>query len=170
MDKRAVLENLSKDELIDLLHVSGKDFWNVQGNWIYWVENTYGLDKAGEADEAIFGPVAMAQTHRVKKLFNLGDDVQALLKSLELVTYTYGAIQPEFRDVDDKGLTLYITKCGQDIRKTHGRDELPCKKAGLACFINHAQVINPRFKTSCLFCPPDEHPNDAWCAWRFDLE
>jgi hypothetical protein len=93
-----------------------------------------------------------------------------LIRSLELVTYTGGVIEPEFSEVTDKGFILQIPKCGQDRRKAEGRPELPCKKAGIACFENQASVINPKFKMTCVYCPPDKHPKDYWCKWRFDLE
>ena len=170
MDKRKLLMKLPKEKLVELLHITGKDFWNVQGNWIYWVENNYGLKRVGEADAVVFAEIARVETYRIKKLFNLGNDVSALIRSLELVTYTGGFIEPEFREVSDKHFTLYISRCGQDLRKAQGHSELPCKEAGLACFINQAKIINPKFKASCKFCPPDKHPKDYWCAWIVYLQ
>lgn len=170
IDKRELLRKLPKEKLVELVYIAGKDFWNVQGNWIYWVENNYGLNAVGKADAVVFAEIARVETYRVKELFNLGNDVPALMRSLELVTYTGGLIEPEFREVGDKHLSLYIPRCGQDLRKVQGHPELPCKEAGLACFTNQARVINPKFKVSCIFCPPDKHPEDVWCAWMFELE
>ncbi|MBL7075469.1 hypothetical protein ISS37_09560 [candidate division KSB1 bacterium] len=30
-----------------------------------------------------------------------------------------------------------------------------------------ARTIDARIKTTCLVCPPDDHPEDVWCAWEF---
>ncbi|MDY6851062.1 MAG: DUF6125 family protein, partial [Thermodesulfobacteriota bacterium] len=32
-----------------------------------------------------------------------------------------------------------------------------------------AQTMDPRIKTECVSCPPDPHPGDYVCAWRFSL-
>ncbi len=33
-----------------------------------------------------------------------------------------------------------------------------------------AKTIDPMIKTRCVFCPPDDHPEDAYCRWEFTLE
>ncbi|MEA3495043.1 MAG: DUF6125 family protein, partial [Bacteroidota bacterium] len=30
--------------------------------------------------------------------------------------------------------------------------------------------IDPRIKTECIACPPDKHPKEWFCAWKFILE
>ena len=31
-------------------------------------------------------------------------------------------------------------------------------------------LIDSRIKTRCIFCPPDDHPENAFCRWEFSLE
>ncbi len=170
MEKKEILRQLSKEELIDLVEIAGNDFWGCQGNWIYYIENEHGLEEAAKADEKIFPRIAKAQAQEVKELFDLGDDIQSLKRSLELCTYSGGFLEAQFLEVTDNRLKIQINKCGQDIRLEQGREVLPCKPAGLGCFKSHANVINPNINVNCVFCPPDEHPDDAWCEWEFELE
>ena len=32
-----------------------------------------------------------------------------------------------------------------------------------------AKTIDPRIKTRCIGCPPDQHPDNYWCAWEFSI-
>nr|ABB16140.1 hypothetical protein CHY_2024 [Carboxydothermus hydrogenoformans Z-2901] len=41
---------------------------------------------------------------------------------------------------------------------------------GITEYSGFAQTIDSRIKTRCLACPPDEHPDDFYCAWEFWVE
>jgi len=32
-----------------------------------------------------------------------------------------------------------------------------------------AGTIDSRIKTECIGCPPDKHPEEWFCAWRFSI-
>ena len=59
------LMKLAKEKLVDLTQIVGKDFWVVQGNWVYWVENGYGLNVVAGSERA--PPLALKQKAKIER-------------------------------------------------------------------------------------------------------
>ncbi|MFW6388348.1 MAG: DUF6125 family protein, partial [Desulfohalobiaceae bacterium] len=57
----------------------------------------------------------------------------------------------------------------QSARKRKGLADYPCKSVGLVEYGYFATAIDSRIQTECIGCPPDEHPEDWFCAWRFRI-
>jgi hypothetical protein len=57
----------------------------------------------------------------------------------------------------------------QDARKRRGLPDFPCRQVGLVEYTTFAATVDSRLQTRCLACPPDQHPDDWYCAWEFTL-
>ena len=163
------LANLSKDQLIQYSEMMANNWWNLQNNWMINVTKRYGSEVAAEFDGIVFGRQAEVQAWRLKKLFNLGDDIQSLVKAINLSTLLSN-VEFEYVEVDEKHCRLRVTSCSMQLeRKKLGVPELPCKMPGTEANGKFASAINPKVKTTCIICPPDKHPDNLWCEWQFDL-
>jgi len=40
---------------------------------------------------------------------------------------------------------------------------------GIVEYAEFAKAVDPRIRTRCIACPPDDHPDDLWCAWEFTV-
>ena len=71
---------------------------------------------------------------------------------------------------DDGSLVLQMTKCRvQTARHRKGLPDYPCKSGGVVEYTSFARTIDPRIGCECIACPPDGHPDEWVCAWRFRL-
>ena len=71
---------------------------------------------------------------------------------------------------DRRRLRFVMDACRvQQTRRRKGLADFPCKPVGTVEFSTFARTVDPRIRTTCLACPPDETGERA-CSWGFSLE
>ena len=167
------LNKLTKEELVEYTYeIPAKSLWTLQSNYMRTLQEKYGDPVAEEFEIAAFGKFCEVETYRLKRFFNLGDDMHAFIK-----LNNYSQIWPpqgemEWSEITEKRACLRITRCPMQVsrRDVLGIHEYPCKKGDMAIFRKIAEVFNPNMSITCVYAPPDEHPEDAWCEWVFEIE
>lgn len=70
----------------------------------------------------------------------------------------------------DGALILEMRNCRVQYARTRKHmEDYPCKSAGLVEYERFAENIDDRIRTECIACPPDEHSQDWYCAWKFTI-
>jgi hypothetical protein len=155
--------------LLEYIEMFQKNWWNLQNNYIMYLNTEYGEEAALKADGQCFTANAKVQVYRLRKMFGLGDDLDAIIDTQVLSTIWANG-DYDISKLDEKCFRVKVTNCFQQVRrKEEGMSEFACKPAGLAICEGAAKVINPAVEVKCLVCPPDEHPDDLWCEWEFRL-
>ena len=166
------LFKLTKEELINYIEDVSKNWLAIDGTWFQQVEKEYGLEKAIEIDVAQWKRFTVLEAKRIMKRFDIKEKggIPALMKSLKFRVYA-NINEWEFVEVSEKRCTYRMNNCRvQFARKQRNLPDFPCKPVGLVEYGLFAKTIDPKIKTKCICCPPDEHPEEYYCAWEFSIE
>ena len=166
------LKNLSKEELIDYIEDISKNWLAIDGTWFQAVEKRYGMEKAIECDVAAWEVFTVVEAKRIMARFNIEKNggIPALIKALKFRVYS-NINKQEIVEISENRCVFRMNDCRvQSARKRKGLLDFPCKRVGMPEYIIFAKTIDPRIKASCICCPPDEHPEEYYCAWEFILE
>ncbi len=166
------LKNKSEEELLQILDAVCVNWLANDGVWFQAVENSFGMDYAKRCNDTCWTRFSPYEAYRIKKLLGLPElaGLDGLKQALGFRLYARINKQ-SIEEVDEKSFIFRMNECRVQVaRKRKGLPDYPCKSAGLVEYPTFAEAIDPRIKTECIGCPPDEHPDDWWCAWKFSLE
>jgi hypothetical protein len=72
------LMSLPKETLAEMVNIWLKNYWTNQNYWMVYTEAESGFKTAGKLDGKVWHKAGAIQAFRLKKLLNLGNNVQAL--------------------------------------------------------------------------------------------
>ncbi len=171
MPRRDHLRQHTKEELIDLLEIAAKNWLAHDGLWFLAAEAAFDMETAIELDRRAWERFTVIEAKRIMDFLGIepGGGIPALKRALQYRLYAR-LNEQEIVDVDERTFIFRMNECRVQVaRKRKGLPDFPCKPVGLVEYANFASTIDPRFETECLACPPDDHPEAYWCAWRFSL-
>jgi len=168
MNFEEVWTGLNKEELLKIIKMFSKNWLTVDGLWFTLVEDKYGLDAALDLDLKMWQRNALIEAKRIKKCLGLKETgLQGVLKTLRFMSFD-PAMPFEYAYEGEKEVLIWVRSCRpQEARIRSGRSEFPCRPMGIACYEGVTRIIDNSVKVECIYCPPDEHPKDIWCKWRF---
>jgi hypothetical protein len=167
----ALLQELSKEELIAIIVDDAKNWLAHDGLWFQAVEEKYGMEMAIEVDRAAWERFTVVEAQRIMARLGIepGGGIPALVECLNHRLYARLNLQ-ESIEVSAARAVFRMVDCRvQSARKRKGLPDFPCKTVGLVEYTGFARTIDPRIETRCIACPPDAHPEAFWCAWEFVL-
>ena len=165
------VETLSHEKLLELTKNFAKNWLAHDGLWFQEVERAYGIEKAIELDTEAWRRFSPIEAKRIKTLLNLPENggLEALKTALDY--RLYAVLNKQSSEFVDGKLRFFMNDCRvQSARKRKGLADFPCKSVGIVEYATFAETIDPRIKTHCIACPPDDHPDAYYCAWEFWIE
>ncbi len=164
------LLQLPREKQLSLIDAIAKNWLAQDGVWFQAVEFVDGMNDAKRCNDSTWSRFSPFEAHAIKKLLGLGEHpgLEGLERALNF--RMYGRLNVQSCHWEDGALIFEMNECRvQSARVRKGLADYPCKSAGLVEYARFAQGIDSRIKTECLGCPPDAHPCNWFCSWKFTL-
>lgn len=141
------------------------------GIWFQAVESARDMNDAKRCNDSCWGRFSPFEAWSIKQFLGLPDQagLAGLKRALQFRTYARINIQ-SITDEEPDSFVFRMNDCRvQSARKKKGLADYPCKSAGLVEYRTFGEAVDSRIRCECVGCPPDEHPEGWFCAWRYSL-
>jgi len=166
------LLDMPREKLINLINSIGINWLANDGVWFQAVESTRDMFDAKRCNDTCWTRFSPFEAWSIKEFLSLPDyaGLDGLRKALRFRMYARVNVQ-SIIDESPTSVVFQMNDCRvQSARKRRGLEDYPCKSAGLVEYRMFGEAIDPRILTECIGCPPDTHPDEWHCAWRFTLK
>ncbi len=165
-------KDMTKEQLLLLLKDAARNWLAHDGLWFLEVEKKFGIDTAIEIDRNSWKQFTQIEAKRIMERHGIkpNSGIPGLVQALKFRLYAYINVQ-EVIEVTETRCVFRMLNCRvQEARKRKNLPDFPCKPVGIVEYSYFARTIDPRIKTTCLCCPPDDHPDNYYCSWEFKIE
>jgi hypothetical protein len=165
----SLLENMDAPELRRYIQFLLWHYRVVDAFWYLYTAERFDEATSDLLNEKVWGKASVLGVKDILRRFAIQErGLAGFVKALQywpwhlLVGYVIEAKPDE--------VILTVPSCPtQEARLKRGLGEYSCQAMHQAEFEGFAREIDPRIQTECLFAPPDPHPPEMFCKWRFFL-
>lgn len=171
MDKLNKIEDLNREQLLELVQIYAKNMLALDGVWFQSVEAAEGMKAAMEHDRNAWRRYTVSEARRIKAFLNLPEraGIEGLKRALSF--RFYAALNgDEFIESDNTLIYRTLSCRVQNARSKKGMPFHPCKSVGILEYGFFAKEIDDRFECEALSCYPDVTDTTCACSWKFTLK
>jgi hypothetical protein len=141
----------------------------MDGFWFLYVSDEFDQQTAEKINRRVWGRIPELAAKDLVKRFQIEEKgLQGFIKALSYFPWTI-LIEYDIEERDSE-VVISVPSCPPQVaRRAKGLSEFDCKEMHRGEFESFAHVIDDRIQVECLFAPPDPHPDDCFCKWRFTI-
>lgn len=164
----APLKKLTKKTLLDLFHFQIRNIWRVDGLYFLGIEKEFGTQAAAKIDEACWKAMGTLEARQLKEILRTKQwSIPKIMEALELTSWALDQRHREVQVRKDQA-TFRVVSCNTQLTRIRkGLTEFPCRPIREGYLKAFVQELNPSVVVTCKICPPNAHPENAWCEWEF---
>lgn len=167
----APLLALEPEKLRQLRERMAKNWLVNDGVWFQTIEFSEGMNEAKRCNDSCWAHFSPFEAESIREQLRLGGNpgLEGLKRALGFRVYA-NINEQSISEETPESFVFQMNACRvQEARNRKGLADYPCKSAGLVEYTYFARAIDSRIRTECIGCPPDEHPAQWYCAWRFSI-
>ncbi len=165
------LLDLDDSMMNKVMDTVAKNWLANDGVWFQSIEFDQGMNDAKRCNDSCWAQFSPYEARAIKKFLGLKDTpgLDGLKQALGFRMYSLINTQ-SIVDEGKNSFVFQMNECRVQVaRQRKNLDDYPCKSAGLVEYEYFARAVDPRINTECIGCPPDDHPEEWFCAWRFSV-